>query len=89
MIYSVLQKEVKMTKGRNTSTITVRLADAAVEALKTRAVKVGTGYTIIAREFILDGLKAAHKDNIVSNLSGDAKKTKAKNKTKGKRKRRH
>jgi hypothetical protein len=77
-----------MTKGRNSSTITVRLADEAVVALKTRAVKVGMGYTMLAREFILNGLKEAHKDIIVSNLSGDAtkNKAKAKRKTKGKKK---
>jgi predicted DNA-binding protein len=91
IFYSVLQKGVKMTRGRNTSTITIRMADEAVESLKYGAVKKGMGYTVLAREYILSGLREFHKDIIVSNMRGETRKIKTKEKRKksGKRKRRH
>ena len=80
-----------MSKGRNTTTITVRLADVVVETLKYRAVQVGMGYTVLARDFIIEGLRKAHKDLVVGNLREYETKpgAKVKGKSKGKRKRRH
>jgi predicted DNA binding CopG/RHH family protein len=41
-----------MTKGRNTTPVTVRLPDDLVAELKKRASKQGIGYTVVIRHFL-------------------------------------
>ena len=41
-----------MSKGRNTTRISIRLPDEVLEDLKGRAKKKGIGYTALARQFI-------------------------------------
>jgi predicted DNA binding CopG/RHH family protein len=48
-----------MVKGRNTTTVTVRLPDDLVAELKRRADRLGIGYTVIIRHYLQEkcGLK--------------------------------
>lgn len=45
-----------MTRGRNTTRISIRLKDKSIELLKERASQRGLGYTVLARQLILRGL---------------------------------
>jgi len=45
-----------MAKGRNTTVIPVRLSDKAVAQLKARAAAKGVGYTILARQLLMQKL---------------------------------
>ena len=41
-----------MVKGRNTTTVTVRLPDDLVEMLRKRADKAGIPYTVLMRHYL-------------------------------------
>jgi preprotein translocase subunit SecA len=64
-----------MTKGRNTSKISIRLPDDAINSLRLYSVSQGKSLTDIIRPLILDLAKVAEKDiaqrsNIHPNYSG-------------------
>jgi predicted DNA binding CopG/RHH family protein len=41
-----------LSKGRNTSTVTVRLPDELIEHIKKEAKKRGVGYTVLIRTYL-------------------------------------
>lgn len=60
--YSLLfgKMGLRMTKGRNTSTVAIRLPDTVIAELKRRAEKEGIGYTVLARRMIQTKLGLPH-----------------------------
>ena len=51
----------KMSKGRNTTRVSVRLPDKVLEAFKAKAVKKGIGYTVFIRHLIQKELGVPQK----------------------------
>ena len=50
-----------MSKGRNTTRISIRLPDNVIDLLKARALQKKIGYTVLARQMIQKGLGLQQK----------------------------